>query len=189
MKNLFLLLSVVMASIFAGPASALTSAEYNAQKDRIDADYKAGRSKCGELSANAKDICMSEVRGIQKVAKAELDAQYKPSDKRSQNVAMVKADTAYNTAKEKCDDLAANAKDVCVKDAKAVHVKAKEEAKIVKAVADSNMDKANTINDAKQEATSEMRAANYKAAVERCDALAGMAKDTCVSEAKAKYGM
>jgi hypothetical protein len=186
---MFLLLSVVVACAFAGPASALTSAEYSAQKDRISADYKASRAKCAELSANAKDICMSEARGVQKVAKAELEAQYKPSAKHNQNVAMVKADTAYSTAKEKCDDLAGNAKDVCVKDAKAVYVKAKEEAKVVKAVADGNMNKTNTINDAKQEATSEMRAANYKAAVERCDALAGMAKDTCVSDAKAKYGM
>ena len=32
------------------------------------------------------------------------------------------------------------------------------------------------------------RDANYKVAIEKCDALAGAAKDACVSNAKAQYG-
>jgi hypothetical protein len=32
------------------------------------------------------------------------------------------------------------------------------------------------------------RDADYKVAIEKCDALAGTAKDTCVSGAKAQYG-
>jgi len=45
---------------------------------------------------------------------------------------MAKAAATYDTAKEKCDDLSANAKDVCVKDAKAAHTKAKDDAKMAK---------------------------------------------------------
>lgn len=189
MKNRLLMLSVVMSCAFAGNAMALTQAEYNAQKDRISADYKASRDKCGTLSANAKDICIAEAKGAQKVAKAELEAQYKPSTKHSRDAAMAKADAAYDTAKEKCDDLDGNPKDVCIKDARAAHVKAKEEAKVVKAAADSNVDRSNKVNDARQEANSETREANYKAAVERCDSLAGAAKDNCVNAAKSKFGM
>ena len=45
---------------------------------------------------------------------------------------MAKADAMYDTAKEKCDDLSGNAKDVCIKDAKVVYTKAKDDAKIAK---------------------------------------------------------
>ena len=40
---------------------------------------------------------------------------------------------------------------------------------------------------ARQDARDEKMDADYKVAVERCDALSGAAKDSCVSTAKAKY--
>jgi len=42
--------------------------------------------------------------------------------------------------------------------------------------------------DAKPEANADKRDAEYRVAVEKCDALAAPAKDTCVSNAKAQYG-
>ena len=41
---------------------------------------------------------------------------------------------------------------------------------------------------AKKEAMEDKRDADYKVAVEKCDALSGAAKDTCVSDAKTRYG-
>ena len=189
MKTKLLMLTVAMSCIFAGNAMALTKAEYQTQKNQISADYKVNRDKCGALKDNAKDICVSEAKGVEKIAKAELEAQYKPTAKNNQKVALVKADAVYDTAKEKCDDLAGNAKDVCVKDAKAVHVKAQEDAKVVKASADTSNDKAQTMTNVKKDANAEKREAEYKAAKERCDSLSGAAKDTCQADVKAKFGM
>jgi hypothetical protein len=42
--------------------------------------------------------------------------------------------------------------------------------------------------DASKDANAEKRDAKYKVAIEKCDAFAGPAKDTCVSTAKAQYG-
>jgi len=42
--------------------------------------------------------------------------------------------------------------------------------------------------DARQEATQDKRDADYKVAIEKCDALSGPAKSTCVSDAKLRYG-
>ena len=42
--------------------------------------------------------------------------------------------------------------------------------------------------DAKQDAAEDKRDADYKVAVEKCDALAGAAKDACVRDAKARFG-
>ena len=53
------------------------------------------------------------------------------------------------------------------------------------AVADA---KANAkIADAKADASADKREADYKVALERCDAISGSAKEACVSQAKAKY--
>ncbi|MDB5895075.1 MAG: hypothetical protein JWQ88_2606 [Rhodoferax sp.] len=186
------MLAIAMSLGCATGAMAMTSAEHKAQNSRIEADYKAARDKCGSLSANAKDICMSEAKGAEKVAKAELAVQYKPSAKNDVKVREAKADAAYDTAKEKCDDQTGNAKDVCVKDAKAAHTSALGAAK----VADAGMSKTNGANaktakvaEARQEATADTRKAQYAAAKERCDAMSGNAKDACVADAKTKYGM
>ena len=189
MKAKYLFLSLIVSGIFAGPAIALTKAEYDTQKNQVTADYKVNRDKCGSLQDNAKDICMSQAKGAEKVAKAELEAQYKPSPKNTREVAMIQADTAFDTAKEKCDDLAGNAKDVCVKDAKAAHVKAKEDAKVAKEAADTSGNRTEKVNEARKDASAETREANFKAAKERCDSLAGNAKDACQKDAQARFGM
>lgn len=129
------LIALSVTALLGTSALAMTQAEYKAAKDQISADYKAHKQKCGGMQGNAKDICMKEAKGNGDVAKAELDAQHKPSDRASYKARLARADADYAVAKEKCDDQAGNAKDVCVKDAKAAHVTAKENAKVARAAA------------------------------------------------------
>jgi len=189
MKNTLSTLVLAVSCAFAFNAMALTKDEYKVQKDRVSADYKVNRDKCGTLSANAKDICVSEAKGMEKVAKAELEAQYKPTSKNTEKVNLARADSVYDTAKEKCDDLSGNAKDVCVKEAKAVHVKAKQDAKVAMAASDSSMNRTEKMSDVRKDASAEKREADYKVAKERCDSLSGGVKDTCQNDAKTKFGM
>ena len=90
------------------------------------------------MSGNAKDVCMEEAKGKEKVAKAEADAAYKNTPKARESARVAHADADYNVAKEKCDDLAGNQKDVCVKEAKAAHMKAKADAKVDRVAADTS---------------------------------------------------
>ena len=76
-----------------------------------------------------------------------------------------------------------------MKDAKVVHVKAKEDAKIAKVSADTSSNKSEKMTNVKKEAGADEREAMYKAAKERCDSLAGTVKDSCQNDAKVKYGM
>ena len=55
-----------------------------------------------------------------------------------------------------------------------------------KALADAKMNK--EIGEAKKDAATEKVDADYKVAIEKCDALAGDAKASCVAAAKAKFG-
>ena len=189
MKTKLIMLTLAMSCTFAGSAMATTKVEYKTEKDRIAGDYKVAKDKCSSLKANAKDICMSEAKGVDKIALAEAEAAYKPTARNTEKVALAKADSVYSTAKEKCDDLAGNAKDVCVKDAKVVYTKAKDDAKISKVSMDANKSKTDKMADVKKDANSDENKAMYKAAAERCDALAGAPKDTCVNDAKVKFGM
>jgi hypothetical protein len=155
----------------------MTPNDARAGKDRIQADYKAARATCDSLAGNAKDICVAEAKGKEKVALAELEhgRTGKPAD--ATKVAVARADAVYEVAKERCDDKAGNDKDVCVKDAKAAHTRAQADAKAARKSAEARSD-----------AAGDKRDADYKAAVERCDALAGDAKTSCVNAAKAQFG-
>ena len=178
--NKFKILALLAASLLALPvayAATMTKADYNAGKTRISADYKSDQAACASLTANAKDICVQEAKGKKKVALAELEYGYTGKAADRNKVLVAKAESAYAVAKEKCDDKSGNAKDVCVKEAKAIETKALADAKMGKEV-----------GEAKKDAAADKLDADYKVAIEKCDALAGDAKGSCVAAAKAKFG-
>ena len=172
--------SLVVAALLSfsvAQAANLTKADYKAEKTRISAEYKTDKAACATLKANAKDICVEEAKAKEKVALAEREFSYTGKAADQTKVLEAKAKSAYAVAKEKCDDQAGNAKSVCVKEAKAVEVKALADAKLGK-----------EIGEAKKEATEDKSDANYKVAIEKCDALTGATKDSCVAAAKTKFG-
>ena len=114
-------------SVFA--ADAMSKDQVKAEKDRISAEAKAAKDKCKDMKGNAKDICMAEAKGNEKVAKAELALKQKDTPKNRQDVAEAKADLEYEVAKEKCDDMKGKEKNACQKDAKAARDQAKKQAK------------------------------------------------------------
>ena len=166
----------------------MSKADYTKVLKDADGQYKTAREACASLSANAKDICAAEASGNQKVAKAQAEAAYKNTPKAREHARVVYAEANYKVAKEKCDDLAGNPKDVCVKEAQAALVKGKADAKVDRVATDANREATATKTEARKDANEDKREAEYKVAVEKCDALAGAAKDTCVTAAKSQYG-
>ncbi|WP_432726879.1 hypothetical protein [Variovorax sp. W6] len=114
------------------PAADPAVAELKAGRDKISADYKTDRAACDAMKDNAKDVCVEEAKGKEKIAKAELDQKVRPSDSGARKVAEAKVEVAYSIAKEKCDDQKGDAKSVCVKQAKADEEKGKAEVKAMK---------------------------------------------------------
>lgn len=178
-RSLFKLAAIVTTVLMLPVAQAATMSkvDYKAAKARISADYKADKTACAGMSANAKDICIQEAKAKEKVAYAELEFAYTGKPRDQNKVLVVKADTAYAVAKERCDDRTGNDKDVCVKEAKAVKVKALADAKMGKEIVA-----------AKKDAAEVKRDADYKVAVEKCDAMTGDPKSACVAAAKSKFG-
>ena len=172
--------ALLAASLLALPvayAATMTKADYKAGKTRISADYKTEKAACASLKANAKDVCVQEAKAKEKVALAEIEYGHTGKAADRTKVLVAKAESTYAVAKERCDDQSGNAKDVCVKEAKAVEIKALADAKLGK-----------EIRDAKKDAAADKLDADYKVAIEKCDALAGDAKVSCVVTAKATFG-
>lgn len=198
MSKLMLALIVGAGLVSGGTATAETGSPTNhppgmskstytqAVKD-ADAHYGIDKQACSSLSGNAKDICLAEAKGKYNAAKADAEAAYKNTDKAREEARVVRAEARHNVAIEKCDDLAGNAKDVCVKEADADLAKAKANAKVERVAADTNREAATKQAEARQEANKDKLEADYEVAVEKCDALAGAAKESCVNNAKAQY--
>jgi hypothetical protein len=177
----------------------MSNTDYKAAKTKIGAEYKTEKAACGSLSGNANDICVAEAKGKEKVARADLEAAYKPTQKTYYKARVAKAEADYAVAREKCDDQAGNVKDVCVKEAKAAETAAKADATVKRKTSDANAvaseksadarGEANSESaDARKDAAAEKLDANYAVAKEKCDAYAGSAKDNCLSQAKTKFG-
>ena len=124
-------LAAVLGIACAGSVLAAdkASSEQKAEKQRIEADAKAAKDKCKDMKGNAKDICMAEAKGNEKVAKAELAMKMKDTPKNRYDVAAAKADAQYMVSKEKCDDMKGKEKNACEKDAKQARDDAKKTAK------------------------------------------------------------
>ena len=129
-------LTVALAAVFGGnawAADAMAKDAYKSAKDTIEQTAKADKKACETMKANAKDVCQAEAKAKEKIAKAELDAQNKPGSKADEKVALMKAEGAYEVAKEKCEDQKGKEMAACKKDAKTAHDKAKADAKMAHA--------------------------------------------------------
>lgn len=173
----FSLVVAALLGLSTAYAAGMSKADYRAGKEKISTKYKADKAACASQAGNAKDVCIEEAKGKEKVARAELEYAYTGKSADHDKIAVAQAEATYAIAKEKCDDMAGNAKDVCVKEAKAAETKALADAKMSKEIKTSRKD-----------AAQDKREADYKVAIEKCDAMAGDAKDACVAAAKHKYG-
>ena len=158
-------------------AAAISKDELKMGKERVATTYKADQAACKVLAGNARDICKEEAKGKATVARAELQYSFSEKPKDLTKVGETKANTTYEVAKERCDDLAGNDKSVCRKEAKAVMVKALVDVRSTGA-----------INSTTAEGKQKKLDADYKVAAEQCEMLAGAAKADCISNAKSRFG-
>jgi hypothetical protein len=199
MSKLMIALFVSAGLVVAGSAVAQTYGSkntstpmsknsYTMAKESAEAQYKVDNEACSPLSGIAKDICAAEAKGKYNVARSEAEAAYKHTARARENARVAHAQAAYDVAIERCDGQAGSSKDVCVKEADAALVKARAEAKVDRVTADTHEDAAAKQADARKDANADKRNAEYKVAIEKCDALAAPAKDACISKANMQYG-
>lgn len=167
-------------------ASGMSKDQYKAGKDRIEAQYKTDKSACEGMKGNAKDVCNTEAKGKEKVAKAELQARYKPGAKADEKVKDAQADAQYGVAKEKCDDFKRADRKVCDQQAKAARTTVKDQAKADR-VAGQKGSTSQAAFRARENARHGESDAQYAVAKAQCDSLKGDAKDKCTADARRNF--
>jgi phage-related minor tail protein len=190
--------ALLLACSFGATAAPLSKVDYKSAKSDIENKYKADKKACNVHADNAKDICVEEAKGAERVAKAELEANYEPSAKHTIAVQEAKAKATLAIAKEKCDDQNGNAKDVCRKEAQAAYTSDMAKAKLTEKTGEINNKAASEIKDtqntatdkkasARKEANDDIRDADYKTALQKCDAYARDVKANCIAEARTRF--
>jgi len=110
----------------------MNEAAYEAAQARIAADFKAERKACDRVQGPARDLCRTQAKGRQQVARAELQARYEPSPEADQELKNARAEAKYALARVRCDALKGNAEDRCRQEAKGALEAAIRQAKVEK---------------------------------------------------------
>ncbi|SHH07435.1 hypothetical protein [Massilia sp. CF038] len=177
-RTLFVCVGMALAStaMAAGP-SAEAKAAYRQAKDSAAAAYKLARAKCDVITGNPRDVCVAEAKAGRVRTEQEASALYHNTLKAYTDSRLRIASANFDLDKTRCEALTGNDKDVCITQAKATRVAAEADAKADKKAIEARTD-----------ARDDKMTAEYKVALEKCDAFAGAVKDSCVATAKKQYG-
>lgn len=137
----------------AGADPAMSEDAYEAAQDRIETQAKSKRKACGPLKGHAKDVCQLQARGWEKAAKAQLEADYRPSPDAEKNAKFVRAEADYDVARQRCRPLKDAARERCLQQAKHDREAAIRLAKV---------EKVDEINELKAKAEAQKKAATPK---------------------------
>jgi osmotically-inducible protein OsmY len=178
-----------------------TTANRNAaQRKLAEAEYELAEEKCDTMNGNAKDSCMNNAKSVRTAALAKLGGTRDADDARDARTAvavggsgstaatasalaqndspayrqaMDKVAADHKAAKQKCDAL--KEEDVCEEQADVARARAE-------LAAVQKHDKNNTANH--DAARRKLAEAEYELAEEKCDAMKGNTKDSCMDKAK-----
>src|SRR6266850_1912998 len=119
----FAFAGVAQAQSTMGNKPSVDRAQMKADRDKIEADYKAAKVQCDRMKDNEKEVCEADAKGKENVAKAELENKYEPSQAHARKVDEAKAEHEYKVTKEKCDRNKGKQESACEKEAKAKYEK------------------------------------------------------------------
>jgi hypothetical protein len=160
---------------------------YVSAKAGADAQFKTDDATCATLSGVGEDVCRARAKGRSNVAKADAEATYQGTSAARESARVAHAQATFDIAKAQCGNLAGNRNDVCVQEAEAALVRGKADAAVDRVTTDTSNDGAAKQTEARKDASSDIRDADYKVAIEKCNAFAGVTRDSCVADARSQY--
>jgi hypothetical protein len=159
---------------------------YKAALARIEQQRNKDDAACKRLKDNALEICKLQAEGRQKVARAELEAQHKPSPDAERQVKVAKADADYRVARQRCSTAGAR-KDACLAQAKDQRTAAIRLATVEKVHRMSELRaKAEEERKGDKDAKPETPAQRFAGRKAYCE-MQGPERDHCLAEAKRQF--
>jgi len=178
--HLLLLIGITLASV--GPAIAQQTAPdakelYQRTMDGAEAAFDTARMRCDSVAGIPHEICVAEARANRVRIEEEAQAAYRNTLSAYTGARMRIASAYYDRDKARCGALTGNDREVCLQQAKAYLVAARADARADRKTVEARLD-----------ARDEKIDAEYRVALQRCDAFAGAVKDQCVGTARTSYG-
>lgn len=178
-SHAFLLIGAALAWAGAARAQAVPDAKtaYEQARATAEANYKAAKARCDLITGNPHDLCLAEAKAARVRVEEESEAAYKNTLSAYTQARMRIASANFDRDKVRCAAVTGNDRDVCLEQAKATLVAAQADAKADRKSIEARLD-----------AREDKIAAQYRVAIEKCDAYAGAVKDQCVNAAKTQFG-
>ena len=137
----------------------------------------ADLAQCGQVQAGERGLCRAQARAVYKKANAEAIAHQRNTPQARVDARITAADADHELAIAGCKLAQPRERDACKRQAKEKRV---EETR--HAMADLH------VTQGRNKVKEEKRKAYYSASRKKCDALAGAAKEACMTLARAQYG-
>ena len=161
----------------AGAQQLEPKAVYQQAMDAAETVYDAAKTRCDALAGIPHDICVADARAARVRVEEEADAGYKNTLAAYTQARMRIASAYYERDKTRCGAAVGNDREVCQRLAKAT---------LVASQADARADR--KAIEARLEAQGAKIDAEYRVALQKCDAFAGDVKEGCVSTTRTAYG-
>lgn len=182
MKTSLVLLLIGAALGWAGQAvaqqPALDAKTVHQQAMAVaESTYDAAKLRCDALAGIPHEICVAEARAARVRVEEEAGAAYKNTLAAYIQARMRIASAYHERDKTRCSAAVGNDREVCLRQAKAILVASQADARADRKAIEARLD----AHDVKLDA-------EYRVALQKCDAYAGDVKEGCVSTAKTAYG-
>jgi len=182
MKTSLVLLLIGAALGWAGQAVAQQPAldaktVHQQAMAAAESTYDAAKLRCDALAGIPHEICVAEARAARVRVEEEAGAAYKNTLAAYIQARMRIASAYHERDKTRCSAAVGNDREVCLRQAKAILVASQADARADRKAIEARLD----AHDVKLDA-------EYRVALQKCDAYAGDVKEGCVSTAKTAYG-
>lgn len=182
MKTSLALLLIGAALGWAGQAVAQQPAldaktVHQQAMDAAESTYDATKLRCDALAGIPHEICVADARAARVRIEEEAGAAYKNTLAAYIQARMRIAAAYHERDKTRCSAAVGNDREVCLRQAKAILVASQADARADRKAIEARLD----AHDVKLDA-------EYRVALQKCDAYAGDVKDGCISTAKTAYG-
>lgn len=152
-------------------------AAYERAMDGAATVFEATKARCDALAGIPHEICIADARAARVRVEEEAGAARKNTLAAYTQARMRIASAFYERDKTRCGAAVGNDREVCLRQAKATLVSIQADARADRKAIEARLD----AHDAKVDA-------EYRVALQKCDAFAGDVKDGCISTARTTFG-
>jgi hypothetical protein len=179
-----LTLAAGLASCTGLSAQWLSRSDYLAREEALALRDRSALAACGRLDGQAKAVCFAEADAEDRIARAELAAQHRPSAKARHRALVAAADSRLALAQVHCDGRAGTARNGCVAQALQVHASARADAMARLKTSEAKAMAAEQSAEDREEAASDTFAVRYAAAKLQCDGYVDKLRELCLLQTR-----